>query len=79
MRPIFFDQPIESVSFGVACAIWYVPELIGTFLQRAARRNGMRHDRGSYAVLSGMLWGGPPPRVRDRRVPAVGCDSTTCG
>jgi protein-S-isoprenylcysteine O-methyltransferase Ste14 len=58
MRPIFFDQPIESVVFGVACAIWYVPELIGTFLQRAARRNGMRHDRGSYAVLIGVLWGG---------------------
>ena len=45
MRPLFFDQPIERVVFGVACAIWYVPELIGTFFQRAARQNGMRHDR----------------------------------
>ena len=58
MRPIFFDQPTYSAIFIVACAIWYVPELIGTFVQRAARRNGMRHDRGSYAVLVGVLWGG---------------------
>lgn len=58
MRPIFFDQPIYRVTFGVACTIWYVPELLGTFFQRAARRNGTRHDRGSYAVLIGVLWGG---------------------
>jgi protein-S-isoprenylcysteine O-methyltransferase Ste14 len=56
MRPIFFDQPIYGAIFGVACAIWYVPELIGTFFQRARRRNGTRHDRGSYAVLIGVLW-----------------------
>jgi protein-S-isoprenylcysteine O-methyltransferase Ste14 len=56
MRPIFFDQPIYSAIFGVACAIWYVPELIGTFFQRATRRNGMRHDRGSYEMLIGVLW-----------------------
>ncbi|MFL5803917.1 MAG: hypothetical protein ACJ8CR_19510 [Roseiflexaceae bacterium] len=56
MRPIFLDQSIYSAIFGVACAIWYVPELLGTFFQRAARRNGTRHDRGSYAVLLGVLW-----------------------
>jgi protein-S-isoprenylcysteine O-methyltransferase Ste14 len=56
MRPIFFDQPIYGAIFGVACAIWYVPELIGTFFQRATRRHGTRHDRGSYAVLVGVLW-----------------------
>ena len=33
-----------------------MPELLGTFFQRAARRNGTRHDRGSYAVLIGVLW-----------------------
>src|SRR6266496_1345419 len=58
MRPLFFDQPIERLVFGVACTIWYVPELLGTFFQRAARRNGTRRDRGSYAVLIGVLWGG---------------------
>ena len=56
MRPLFFDQPIERVVFGVACAIWYMPELLGTFFQRAARRNGTCHDCGSYAVLIGVLW-----------------------
>ena len=58
MMPIFFDQPTYRALFGVACAIWYVPELIGTFYQRAARRHGTRHDRGSYAVLIGVLWSG---------------------
>jgi protein-S-isoprenylcysteine O-methyltransferase Ste14 len=58
MRPLFFDQPIYSVTFGVACTIWYVPELLGAFFQRAARRNATRHDRGSYAVLVGVLWMG---------------------
>ena len=58
MRPIFFDQPIYGAIFGVVCAIWYVPELIGTFFQRSARRNGTRHDRGSYALLIGVLWTG---------------------
>ena len=48
MRPLFFAQPIERVVFGIDCAIWYLPELLGTFFQRAARRNGMRHDSGSY-------------------------------
>jgi protein-S-isoprenylcysteine O-methyltransferase Ste14 len=56
MRPIFFDQPTYGAILAVACAIWYVPELIGTFFQRSARRNGMRHDRGSYALLIGVLW-----------------------
>ena len=58
MRPLFFDQPIYSVTFGVACTIWYVPELLGAFFQRAACRNATRHDRGSYAVLIGVLWMG---------------------
>ena len=31
MRPLFFDQPTYRLMFGLACAIWYVPELIGTF------------------------------------------------
>src|SRR5690242_12156074 len=56
MRPIFFDQPAYAAIFEVACAIWYVPELIGTFFQRAARRQGTGHDRGSYAVLIVVLW-----------------------
>ena len=60
MRPLFFDQPIERVVFGVACAIWYTPELLGTFFQHAARRNGTCHDCGSYAVLIGVLWIGLP-------------------
>jgi protein-S-isoprenylcysteine O-methyltransferase Ste14 len=58
MKPIFFDQPTYAAIFEVACAIWYVPELIGTFFQRATRRNGTRHDRGSYAVLIVVLWSG---------------------
>src|SRR4051812_37378091 len=56
MRPIIFDQPFYASIFGVACAIWYVPELIGSFFQRAARRHSHRHDRGSYALLVGVLW-----------------------
>jgi protein-S-isoprenylcysteine O-methyltransferase Ste14 len=56
MRPIFFDHRIERMAFGGACAIWYVPALNGAFFQGAARRNGTRHDRGSYAVLIGVLW-----------------------
>jgi protein-S-isoprenylcysteine O-methyltransferase Ste14 len=58
MRPLFFDQPTCRLVFGVACTIWYVPEVIGTFFQRSARRHGTRHDRGSYAFLIGALWAG---------------------
>ena len=58
MKPIFFDQPTYRAIFSLACAIWYVPELIGTFFQRSARRQGTRHDRSSYALLVGVLWGG---------------------
>jgi protein-S-isoprenylcysteine O-methyltransferase len=58
MRPIFFDQPTYRLIFGLACAIWCVPEAIGTFFQRSARHHGTRHDRGSYALLVGALWSG---------------------
>jgi protein-S-isoprenylcysteine O-methyltransferase Ste14 len=58
MRPLFFDQPTYRLVFGIACAIWYVPEVIGTFFQRSARRHGTRYDRGSYAFLVGALWAG---------------------
>src|SRR5262245_27877373 len=58
MRPLFFDQPTYRLVFGIACAIWYVPKVIGTFFQHSARRHGTRHDRGSYAFLVGALWAG---------------------
>ena len=51
MRPLFFDQPIECVSFGVACAIWYVPELIGTFEHKT--RKGYAAIRGSPPLRRG--------------------------
>lgn len=57
MRPIFFDQPVYRLIFGLACAAWYVPETIGSFFQRATRRNGsVGRDRGSYAVLVATMW-----------------------
>jgi hypothetical protein len=55
MRPIFVDQPTYGTIFGVARTIWYMPEMLGTFFQRSARRHGTRHDRGSYALLIGVL------------------------
>jgi hypothetical protein len=58
MRPVFFDQPPYRLVLGIACAIWYVSELIGTFFQRSARRHGTRHNRSSYAFLVGTLWAG---------------------
>ena len=50
MRPLVYSNVIYSIIFGIALAIWYVPELIGATSQRAGRGADVQ-DRGSYILL----------------------------
>jgi protein-S-isoprenylcysteine O-methyltransferase Ste14 len=53
MIPLAF-QPGYSVAFGIAFAIWVIPEWIGSFFQRS-KGNATRRDRGSFLVLQAAL------------------------
>lgn len=57
MRPLVYSNGIYSIVFGVALAIWYVPEVIGAMFQRAGRGAAVQ-DRGSYAFLLAMMFVG---------------------
>jgi protein-S-isoprenylcysteine O-methyltransferase Ste14 len=57
MLPLFLESTGYGLVFAAAAAIWYVPELIGTFTQRSGRFPSP-HDRGSAAWLVLSLWAG---------------------
>ncbi|MEJ2148250.1 MAG: isoprenylcysteine carboxylmethyltransferase family protein [Chloroflexota bacterium] len=55
MQPILFDVPrLYAAIFIAASAVWAVPEIVGTFLQRS-RAAANRQDRGSYGVVMGSI------------------------
>lgn len=60
MLPFVFTNPIATWTFFAACLIWMVPEWVGAFKQRASvtRSKASRRDRGSMALLIGLLWSG---------------------
>jgi protein-S-isoprenylcysteine O-methyltransferase Ste14 len=57
MLPLIYTNAIASSIFAVACFIWWVPEMIGTFKQRAkSRKEASVQDRGSLGILIGLQW-----------------------
>jgi len=60
LLPLIYTNPLAAGIFLVACLVWNVPEWIGTFQQRAkgARKEASIQDRGSMALLVGLLWFG---------------------
>jgi protein-S-isoprenylcysteine O-methyltransferase Ste14 len=58
MVPLLYDVTrTHGDLFILATAVWYLPEFIGTFLQRSSR-SANRQDRGSYLILlGGMILG----------------------
>ena len=60
MLPLIYTSPQAAGIFLAACLVWNVPEWIGAFKQsaKAARKEAAIQDRGSMALLIGLLWFG---------------------
>lgn len=50
MQPLLFTNTGYAIVFWIVYAIWLVPELVGTFIQRA-RGNAIVQDRGSQGLV----------------------------
>lgn len=54
-----FSSGISAILFWVTFFLWLIPEVVGTFLQRAKARGQTKvQDRGSYLVLIVLLFAG---------------------
>lgn len=51
MHSLVTYSHFHLIVFYIALAVWGLPELIGTFVQRS-EKGARRHDRGSYLVLT---------------------------
>jgi protein-S-isoprenylcysteine O-methyltransferase Ste14 len=60
LRPLIYTNTTAESIFIAAFLIWWVPEVIGALKQRAkrARAGATIQDRGSMAILIGLLWVG---------------------
>ncbi len=56
MRPLVFSENSYVIAFGIAIAIWAVPERIFSFWMRSSRDpTAKREDHWSYLVLTGTI------------------------
>ena len=60
LLPLFVTDPTARIAFIAAVLVWSVPEMIGSFWQRArvSRQAARVQDRGSMALLLGLQWTG---------------------
>jgi protein-S-isoprenylcysteine O-methyltransferase Ste14 len=50
MEPVFISSPFHLWVLYIACLIWLVPEIIGSFFQRS-HNPANKHDKGSLLLL----------------------------
>jgi protein-S-isoprenylcysteine O-methyltransferase Ste14 len=58
LLPLIFTNTAAAAVFAAACVIWFAPEAIGMFRQRArvSRKAALVQDGGSMAMMIGLQW-----------------------